>query len=41
MIVEESVQTELEQKILALTANLKVGNGLEVGIDVGPLANAS
>ncbi|QRG65211.1 aldehyde dehydrogenase family protein [Brevibacillus choshinensis] len=41
VIVVESVREELEQRIVALTEKLKVGNGLETGIDIGPLANAS
>ncbi|MED4582292.1 aldehyde dehydrogenase family protein [Brevibacillus choshinensis] len=41
VIVVESVREELEQRIVALTEKLKVGNGLETGIEIGPLANAS
>ncbi|MFT9846780.1 aldehyde dehydrogenase family protein [Aneurinibacillus sp. REN35] len=41
VIVEESVRAELEKRIVALTEQLRIGNGLEEGIDIGPLANAA
>ncbi|TCZ76309.1 aldehyde dehydrogenase family protein [Paenibacillus albiflavus] len=40
VIVEASIQEELEKRIVELATKLKVGNGLEAGIDMGPLTNA-
>ncbi len=40
VIVEASVQDELEKRIVKLTEALKIGNGLDPEVDVGPLANA-
>lgn len=40
VIVEASVQAELEERIVELTQKLQVGDGLEPGTDMGPLANA-
>jgi acyl-CoA reductase-like NAD-dependent aldehyde dehydrogenase len=39
--VEASVQKELEQRIVTLTEKLRVGNGLDPGVDMGPLTNLS
>ncbi|WP_442604311.1 aldehyde dehydrogenase family protein [Paenibacillus sp. KN14-4R] len=39
VIVEASVQEELEQRIVTLTKKLVVGNGLSLNTDVGSLAN--
>nr|WP_183192437.1 aldehyde dehydrogenase family protein [Brevibacillus fluminis] len=41
VIVVESVREELEQRIVELTEKLRVGNGLEEGTEIGPLANAA
>jgi acyl-CoA reductase-like NAD-dependent aldehyde dehydrogenase len=39
VIVESDVAKELIQRIVHLTENLKIGDGLKQGTDVGPLAN--
>ncbi|MFC7679697.1 NAD-dependent succinate-semialdehyde dehydrogenase [Paenibacillus sp. GCM10028914] len=38
--VEESVASAFADKVAELTKKLKVGNGLDEGIDIGPLINA-
>lgn len=40
VIVEAPIQAELEKRIVELAQNLKVGNGLDADIDMGPLTNA-
>lgn len=40
-IVHEDVAEEFGKKLAAKTAELKVGNGLEEGVDIGPLINKS
>ncbi|WML48435.1 aldehyde dehydrogenase family protein [Neobacillus sp. PS3-34] len=39
VIVESEVKDELLQRVVSLTKQLKAGNGLEPGIDIGPLTN--
>ncbi|WP_108669172.1 aldehyde dehydrogenase family protein [Peribacillus acanthi] len=39
VIVEASVKDELLSKVVAITQKLKAGNGLESGVDIGPLTN--
>ncbi len=39
VIVERSVKEELLKKVIALTKEMKVGNGLEQGVVIGPLVN--
>ncbi|MEX2460766.1 MAG: aldehyde dehydrogenase family protein [Paenibacillaceae bacterium] len=41
VIVEASIQSELEKRIVTLVQKLIVGNGLVSGTDMGPLANGS
>ncbi|MCR8641051.1 aldehyde dehydrogenase family protein [Paenibacillus sp. N1-5-1-14] len=41
VIVEASVQQALEQRIVALTRKLQIGNGLDADVHVGSLANNS
>ncbi|MFD1780682.1 aldehyde dehydrogenase family protein [Fredinandcohnia salidurans] len=41
VIVHEKVAAEFTEKIVAKTKQLKVGNGMEEGIDMGPQANKS
>ncbi|SEA23773.1 succinate-semialdehyde dehydrogenase / glutarate-semialdehyde dehydrogenase [Thalassobacillus cyri] len=38
--VHESIAEEFGQKLAEATSNLKIGNGIEAGIDVGPLINS-
>src|ERR1019366_722325 len=40
-IIEKSIYEPLLEKLIAKTRKLKVGNGLEAGIDVGPAVDAS
>jgi acyl-CoA reductase-like NAD-dependent aldehyde dehydrogenase len=39
VIVETGVKDELLKKVVDLTRKLKAGNGLESGVDIGPLTN--
>jgi alpha-ketoglutaric semialdehyde dehydrogenase len=39
-VVEKSIYAPLVEKLLAKTRKLKVGNGLEAGIDIGPAVDA-
>jgi acyl-CoA reductase-like NAD-dependent aldehyde dehydrogenase len=39
VIVERDVKDKLLQRVVAITKKLKVGNGLESGVDLGPLIN--
>src|SRR5262249_20268775 len=39
-IIEKDVYEPLVEKLLAKTRKLKVGNGLEAGIDIGPAVDA-
>ena len=39
VIVERAVKERLVQKVVELTESMKIGNGLEEGIQVGPLVN--
>jgi aldehyde dehydrogenase (NAD+) len=39
VIVERSVKEELLKKVIALTKEMKIGNGLEQGVVIGPLVN--
>ena len=39
VIVERPVKEKLLKKVIELTEDLKIGNGLDEGIDVGPLVN--
>ncbi|MEH7417503.1 aldehyde dehydrogenase family protein [Neobacillus drentensis] len=39
VIVERAVKEPLVQKVVELTKSMKIGNGLEEGIQVGPLVN--
>ncbi|WP_409270260.1 aldehyde dehydrogenase family protein [Neobacillus sp. SCS-31] len=41
IIVHESVKEELESKLLARVKALKVGNGLDETVDVGPVINSA
>jgi succinate-semialdehyde dehydrogenase / glutarate-semialdehyde dehydrogenase len=41
LYVERSIEDEFGQKVAELTANLKVGNGLEDGTQIGPLIDES
>jgi len=41
VIVHEAVKEELEKKLLEKIANLKLGNGLDPSVDVGPVINRS
>lgn len=41
VIAEESIREELERRIVAMTEKLVVGNGLEQGVEIGPLATKS
>ncbi|HWO75225.1 MAG TPA: aldehyde dehydrogenase family protein [Bacillus sp. (in: firmicutes)] len=41
IIVHQAVKEELEQKLLERIAKLKVGNGLDESVDVGPVINRS
>lgn len=40
-IIEKAVYEPLVEKLLARTRKLKVGNGLEAGIDIGPAVDAA
>lgn len=40
IFVHEAVQAEFTKKYVAKMAALKMGNGLDAGVDVGPLVNA-
>jgi acyl-CoA reductase-like NAD-dependent aldehyde dehydrogenase len=40
-VIEKAVYEPLLEKLLAKTRRLKVGNGLEAGVDVGPAVDAS
>jgi aldehyde dehydrogenase (NAD+) len=40
-IIEKAIYEPLLEKLLAKTAKLKVGNGLEAGIDIGPAVDAA
>ncbi len=40
-IIEKSIYEPLLEKLLAKTRKLKVGNGLEAGIDIGPAVDAA
>lgn len=39
VIVDRSVKEELLKKVIALTEEMKIGNGLEQGVVIGPLVN--
>jgi aldehyde dehydrogenase (NAD+) len=39
LIVHERVAKEVTERVVALAAKLRVGNGLEDGVDVGPLVS--
>ncbi len=39
-LVQESVYDEFTEKLMAATAELKVGNGMEEGVKIGPLISA-
>ncbi|SFA69604.1 MULTISPECIES: aldehyde dehydrogenase [unclassified Bacillus (in: firmicutes)] len=39
VIVESDVKEELLNKVVAISRKLKAGNGLEAGVDIGPLTN--
>jgi succinate-semialdehyde dehydrogenase/glutarate-semialdehyde dehydrogenase len=39
ILVQEGVYDEFAEKLIGAMANLKVGNGLEEGVDIGPLIN--
>ncbi|WP_163099977.1 aldehyde dehydrogenase family protein [Peribacillus alkalitolerans] len=39
VIVESNVKKKLLKKVVSLTKKLKAGNGLEAGVDIGPLTN--
>lgn len=39
LIVHESVKDEFAEKLRAEVAKLKVGNGLEEGVSIGPVIN--
>ena len=41
MIVEESIYDEFMERLVARTADLKIGNGLDPDVDVSPLASQS
>ena len=41
MLVEESIHEVFVEKLVAATAKLKMGNGLEEGVQQGPLVNVS
>ncbi len=40
-IIEKSIYEPLLEKLVAKTRKLKVGNGLEAGVDIGPAVDAS
>jgi alpha-ketoglutaric semialdehyde dehydrogenase len=40
-VIEKPVYEELVKRLLARTAKLKIGNGLEPGIDIGPAVDAN
>ena len=40
-IIEKSIYEPLVEKLIAKTKNLKVGNGLESGIEIGPAVDAN
>jgi aldehyde dehydrogenase (NAD+) len=40
-IIEKSIYEPLLEKLVAKTRKLRVGNGLEAGIDIGPAVDAA
>jgi succinate-semialdehyde dehydrogenase/glutarate-semialdehyde dehydrogenase len=40
VLVQESVYDEFTEKLMAATAELKMGNGMDDGVNVGPVINA-
>lgn len=41
VIAEESIREELERRVVALSKSITVGNGMQPGVEMGPLATRS